>query len=333
MQIKYHELKKFKKEDIDYYLLYGQNVGLIEETINNFFKPLFSKNIISCDEIEILNDVSKFENSIFNKSFFDNEKFFIINRVSDKILGIVQKLINNKAQDIKIILKAGTLDKKSKLRGFFEKEKTTVITAFYEDNYQSLLLMVQKFFREKKISISNEIINLIIERSKGDRININSELEKILSYAEKTNKINLEDALKITNLAENYSITELVDQNLSKNKKKTVNILNENNLNTEENVLILRTFLNKLKRLKNLKVDLEKNKNIEQVLTSSKPPIFWKDKEIVKQQLSILSFAEIKYLIRKVNNLELEIKKNNQISDQILNNFILENLISANNTI
>ena len=333
MQIKYHELKKFKKEDIDYYLLYGQNVGLIEETINNFFKPLFSKNIISCDEIEILNDVSKFENSIFNKSFFDNEKFFIINRVSDKILGIVQKLINNKAQDIKIILKAGTLDKKSKLRGFFEKEKTTVITAFYEDNYQSLLLMVQKFFREKKISISNEIINLIIERSKGDRININSELEKILSYAEKTNKINLEDALKITNLAENYSITELVDQNLSKNKKKTLNILNENNLNTEENVLILRTFLNKLKRLKNLKVDLKKNKNIEQVLTSSKPPIFWKDKEIVKQQLSILSFAEIKYLIRKVNNLELEIKKNNQISDQILNNFILENLISANNTI
>jgi DNA polymerase-3 subunit delta len=333
MQIKYHELKKFKKEDIDYYLLYGQNVGLIEETINNFFKPLFSKNIISCDEIEILNDVSKFENSIFNKSFFDNEKFFIINRVSDKILGIVQKLINNEAQDIKIILKAGALDKKSKLRGFFEKEKTTVITAFYEDNYQSLLLMVQKFFREKKISISNEIINLIIERSKGDRININSELEKILSYAEKTNKINLEDALKITNLAENYSITELVDQNLSKNKKKTVNILNENNLNTEENVLILRTFLNKLKRLKNLKVNLEKNKNIEQVLTSSKPPIFWKDKEIVKQQLSILSFAEIKYLIRKVNNLELEIKKNNQISDQILNNFILENLISTNNTI
>ena len=333
MQIKYHELKKFKKEDIDYYLLYGQNVGLIEETINNFFKPLFSINIISCDEIEILNDVSKFENSIFNKSFFDNEKFFIINRVSDKILGIVQKLINNKAQDIKIILKAGTLDKKSKLRGFFEKEKTTVITAFYEDNYQSLLLMVQKFFREKKISISNEIINLIIERSKGDRININSELEKILSYAEKTNKINLEDALKITNLAENYSITELVDQNLSKNKKKTVNILNENNLNTEENVLILRTFLNKLKRLKNLKVDLKKNKNIEQVLTSSKPPIFWKDKEIVKQQLSILSFAEIKYLIRKVNNLELEIKKNNQISDQILNNFILENLKSPNSAI
>ena len=116
-------------------------------------------------------------------------------------------------------------------------------------------------------------------------------------------------------------------------KKKTINILNENNLNTEENILILRTFLNKLKKLKNLKINLKKNKNIEQVLSSSKPPIFWKDKEIVKQQLKTLSLTEIKYLIHKVNDLELEIKKNNQVSDQILNNFILENLKSPNSAI
>ena len=109
--------------------------------------------------------------------------------------------------------------------------------------------------------------------------------------------------------------------------------MNENNLNIEENVLILRTFLNKLKRLKKLKIDLQKNKNIEQVLSSSRPPIFWKDKEIVRQQLNVLSISEIKYLIHKTNNLELEIKKNNQISNQILNNFILENLISFNNAV
>ena len=209
----------------------------------------------------------------------------------------------------------------------------TVITAFYEDNYQSLLQIVQNIFREKKINVSNEIINLIIERSKGNRINITNELDKILSYSKINNKIRLEDVIKLTNLSENYNISELVDQNLSKNKKKTINILNENNLNTEENILILRTFLNKLKKLKNLKINLEKNKNIEQVLSSSKPPIFWKDKEIVKQQLKTLSLTEIKYLIHKVNDLELEIKKNNQISDQILNNFILENLKSPNSAI
>jgi len=333
MQFKVYELKKKLDNKINYYLFYGPNIGLIEETIDKIFKPVFPKNIVNYDEAELLSNIEAFKEMIYNKSFFSDEKFIIINRASNKILDLIEELIENKITDLKIIIKAAALDKKSKLRNYFEKNKSTVITAFYEDNYQSLLQMVQNIFREKNINVSNEIINLIIERSKGNRINITNELDKILSYSKMNNKIKLEDVIKLTNLSENYNISELVDQNLSKNKKKTINILNENNLNTEENILILRTFLNKLKKLKNLKINLEKNKNIEQVLSSSKPPIFWKDKEIVKQQLKTLSLTEIKYLIHKVNNLELEIKKNNQISDQILNNFILENLKSPNSVI
>ena len=333
MLVKVNDLNNFKKDSVNYYLFYGPNIGLIEETINKLFKPIFSKNIISYDETELLNNIHTFKEMIFNKSFFDNEKFIIINRASNKVLDVIEELIESKITDIKIIIKTGVLEKKSKLRSYFEKSKSVVITPFYEDNYQSLLLIVQNIFRKRKINVSNEIINLIIERSKGNRINLTNELDKILSYSKINNKIRLDDVIKLTNLSENYSISELVDQNLSKNKKKTINILNENNLNTEENILILRTFLNKLKKLKNLKINLEKNKNIEQVLSSSKPPIFWKDKEIVKQQLNSLSLNEIKYLINKVNDLELKIKKNNQISNQILNNFILENLESTNSVI
>src|SRR6056300_120069 len=333
MLIKSHELKNFKIKDTDFYLFYGPNTGLIEETINKIFKPIFTNNIINYDEADLLNNIHSFKEMIFNKSFFDDEKFIIINRASNKILDLIQELIESQVTDLKMIIKAGPLEKKSKLRSYFEKNKLTVITAFYEENYQSLLLMMKKIFKEKQIIVSNEIISLIIERSKGNRISINNEIEKISSYYEKNNKIDLKDVLKITNLAENYGISELVDQNLSKNRKKTINILNENNLNTEENILIIRTFLNKLKRLKILKIEYQKSKNIEQVLSSARPPIFWKDKDIVKQQLNIWSLSEIKLLIHKVNNLELTIKKNNQISNQILNNFILENLISTNSAI
>ena len=333
MLIKSHELKNFKIKDTDFYLFYGPNTGLIEETINKIFKPIFTKNIINYDEADLLNNIHSFKEMIFNKSFFDDEKFIILNRASNKILDLIQELIESQVTDLKMIIKAGPLEKKSKLRSYFEKNKLTVITAFYEENYQSLLLMMKKIFKEKQIVVSNEIISLIIERSKGNRISINNEIEKISSYYEKNNKIDLKDVLKITNLAENYGISELVDQSLSKNKKKTINILNENNLNTEENILIIRTFLNKLKRLKILKIEYQKSKNIEQVLSAARPPIFWKNKDIVKQQLNIRSLSEIKFLIHKVNNLELTIKKNNQISNQILNNFILENLISTNSAI
>ena len=242
-------------------------------------------------------------------------------------------MVESKITDLKVIIKAEALEKKSKLRSYFEKNKSTVITAFYEDNYQSLLLIISKIFRDKKINVSNEVINLIIERSRGNRVNINNELEKILTYTKDHNKISLDDVLKLTNLTENYNISELVDQNLSKNSKKTINILNENNLNTEENILILRTFLSKLKRLKKLKIDLEKNKNIEQVLSSFRPQIFWKDKDVIKQQLNNMSLVEINYLIKKINKLELEIKRNFLLSNQIMTNFILENLDRTNSAI
>ena len=225
MIIKSYELKTFNKKNINYYLFYGPNTGLIDETIDKIFRPIFSKNIINYEETDLLNNKDSFKEMIFNKSFFDDEKFIIINRASNKVLDQIEELIDSQVEGIKIIIKAGMLDKKSKLRSFFEKHKSAVATAFYEDNYQSLLLTIQKIFKEKKVNISNEIINLIIERSKGNRTNIYNEINKILSFAEKKTKIELENVLKLTNLAENYSYSELVDQNLLKNKKKTVNIL------------------------------------------------------------------------------------------------------------
>ena len=326
MLIRYLDLKKTNKDKINYYLFYGPNIGLIEDTIKNIFQPIFSKNIINYDELDILNKREEFKEQIFNKSFFDDGKFIIINRATDKIFEIIKEIIDAEINDVKIIIKAGNLEKKTKIRNFFEKEKKTIITAFYEDNFQSLYQLVQKFIKENNIKISNEIINLVIERSKGNRINLNNELEKIFLFSKKNNIINFDNISKLTNLFENYDFAELVDSCLLKNRKKTINILNENNPNSEDNILILRSFLFKLKRLKKLKTKMDNTKNIDQTLNTFKPPIFWKEKEVVKQQLKQRTLSDIKFLIKKVNNLELLIKRNSQTSGQILNNFILENL-------
>ena len=333
MIIKSHELKKNIDKNINYYLLYGNNSGLIEENVNNVLKPNFSQNVIYYDEHEILDRIDTFREEIFNKSFFENDKLIIINRVSDKILNLIDEMVDKKIDDLKIVLKAVILEKKSKLRNFFEKQKNTIIVPFYEDTNQSLQFLAINFFKEKKIKISNENINLIVERSKGDRINLKNELEKIQNLARNKKIITNEEVLKITNLAENYNVSELVDQCLAKNEKKTLNILNENNVTNDENILIIKTFLFKLKRLKKLKIQLEEKNNIDLVLSSYKPPIFWKEKDLIKRQLSIWHLEKINRLINKINNIELMIKKNAQISNLLTYNFILENLKSTNNSV
>ena len=331
MIIKYFDLKKNLKENINFYLLYGLNVGLIEETINGSLKPIFSKNILNYEENEILANVDEFEQNIFNKSFFENDKLIIINRASDKILGIIEDIIDKDVAETVIILKSSNLEKKSKLRNFFEKNKKTIISPFYEDNYQSLMTIAQNFFREKKIKISPQNINLIVERSKGNRISLKNELEKIGNFTLKKLSIELKDILKLTNLSENYNYSELADHCLAKNKKKTLNILNENNPSIEDNILILKTFLYKLKRLKKLKKDMEIQKDIETAISLFKPPIFWKDKDLIKQQLKVWSLPQLKVLIKNISGLELLIKKNSKISNEIISNFVLERLEIPNN--
>ena len=170
-----------------------------------------------------------------------------------------------------------------------------------------------------------------MSRCRGDRQNLNSELEKIKNYSQNKNKVELQDILKLTNLAENYSVSELIDSCLSKNKKKTINVLNENNYSPEDCVLIVRTFLMKAKRLAKLCKEQLRVKNLDAVITTFKPPIFWKDKEIVKQQISSWSYNQAEVLIYEINEIELLIKKFPHNSINILSNFIIDKTSSINN--
>ena len=330
MIIKFFELKKNLK-DKNFFLLYGVNSGLIEETINNTLKPVLSKNIYHYDENDILANTDNFKEDVQNKSLFEEDKLIIISRVSDKILTIIQDIIEKDLKSICIILKANLLDKKSKIRNFFEKNSKSVCTAFYEDNFQTLSQIALSFFKDKNINISRENLNLIIERARNNRINLKNELEKIENFHISKQSLDTKDILKLTNLAENYEIPELIDSCLLKNEKKTLNILNENNVSVDNNMPIIRIFLTKLKRLLKIQVKIKIEKNIETAIASYKPPVFWKEKDIVKQQLKILPEEKILELIYKLNELELLIKKNQDASIIAINNFIIENSSKANN--
>jgi DNA polymerase-3 subunit delta len=330
MIVKSFELKKKLNQNINYFLLYGSNSGLINNVIEKDLIPKFSKNIYQYDEREVLDNVLSFNENLLNKSFFENDKLIIVNRASDKIFNLIEELSEKKIENIKIILKAGVLEKKSKIRKFFEKSNKAIVVPFYEDTLQTITFLIYEFFKEKKIKTTSQIINLIAQKSKNNREILYNELEKISDYALSNQSLDVVKIKKLINIPEDYKVLEVIDNYLLKNMKKTISILNENNFFGDKNIEFVRSFLFSLKRLKNLKVNLQKIKNIDLVLTDFKPPIFWKEKEIIKKQLNSWSLDEIKSMIIRINNLELSIKKNSQISNQIINNFILEKDLANN---
>ena len=265
MILKSFEISKLKLNQHNFFLFYGDNEGLKEETIKNLFETNYRDKIHRYEEKEILDNKNDFFNSVLTKSFFDNKKLIIINRATDKIKETIESLI------------------------------------------------------------SQQLINILIERSRGDRKNLNNELAKIESFSLNKKNINLQEIIKLTNLADNYSASELIDHSLAKNTRKTVTILNENNFSDEDSIIIIRTLLVKLKRLVKIYVLVDENNNIDQAVSSFKPPIFWKDKPLVTQQIKSWGKDKLKILIYESNQIEFLIKKNSSVGKNILSDFIINN--------
>ena len=218
------------------------------------------------------------------------------------------------------------------MRSFFEKEKKYVCVAFYPDNEQTLTKLAYNFLREKNVPTSSADINIITNKCNGDREALLNELKKIEYFSKNGKKITSENISKIINLRENHSISELIDYCLAKNKKKIISILNENNFSNDDCIMITRSFLIKAKKLLSLSITFENNKNIDLTISSAKPPIFWKEKEITKQQIYKWKSKNIKKLIYELSETELQIKKNINNSINLITDFILSQTSSEANS-
>ena len=324
MILKYFEINKLNPQKKKFILFHGKNEGLQNEEIVKL-KFKINREITNYDEKQILENKQNFFDQVLNGSLFDNKKIIIINRASDKIRLVIEELLEKNIEEKLIIIRTETLDKKSKLRNLFEKDKNNLVSiAFYPDTNETLFRLANNFLKKKKISLSSININLIIDKCNGDRKNLENELEKIQLFSLNKKKVTEKDLFKLVNLVENHGINELIDHCLAKNSKKTLNILNENIFNTEDCIIITRTMLKKTKKLLNLINDFKENKNVDKTINNAKPPIFWKEKEITKLQIKSWSLPNIEKLISEINDTELEVKKIPNNSVNLITNFLLE---------
>ena len=250
MIVKPYEIDKNLEKKI--YLFYGENNGHKEEIINSLFKHEFKNCTYNYTEKEIINNLESFYNQVTSKSFFEDKKLIIINHVTEKFIKEIEELLERNIENIILILLSGILEKRSKLRIFFEKEKNLTIVPFYKDDDKILSNITRHYFNDRGIISSQETINLIVEKSSGDRKYLKNELKKIENFLGEQKKLKTEDVLKLSNLYENYSINELVNSCLSKNKKQTLKIINENIFSIEDCIIITRSLFFSANRLMKL---------------------------------------------------------------------------------
>ena len=338
MIVKSYEINKKTKDisSINTFLLYGENIGLKKDIreliINTKNKKDEKAEFISFYENDITGDEKRFYSSVYSGSLFSSKKIITINNATDKIIKYIENVLEENLESTLLIINSDLLQKKSKLRNLFEINKNTVCIPCYPDNERDLQNIVLTEIKKNNISMSRETINFLVDKSNNDRNYLRNEIEKIKSYSHNKTKIDIDELKNLINFSGEHKSEVLINECLCGNIFQYKKILSEFYTNTINQIFLLRILSNKVQRLLNIKKMEGKHKNLEDLLGAAKPPIFWKDKEIVKKQLKAWDINILKKIVLEINNTELLCKKNPQISKTIFLGFFTRLCKMANNS-
>ena len=326
MLIKSYEISKKNLNSLNFFLIYGENIGLKQDIAKSVLELKEKKNRkykqFEFEEEEIIKNQNNFFNLIFSGSLFDEKKVIFINRTTDKLFNLISEISKKDVEDILIFFKADLLEKKSKIRKLFEKDKNLVCVACYQDSNFDLIKIINDEIKQTKIKLSTESINLLIERASGDRNNLKNEINKLKSFALNKQVISYDQVKELTNMARNYQNDYIVNICLNGDKKRLNKTLGENNFLLDNFFILLKIFSKKIHRLLKIKILNRSENNIDQIFNQIRPPIFWKEKEDVKKQLRLWNEKKLNLIIKKINEIELNCKKNHELATNIILDFL-----------
>ena len=335
MLIKSYEISKKNLNSLNFFLIYGENIGLKQDIAKSVLELKEKKNgkykQLEFEEEEIIKNQNNFFNLIFSGSLFDEKKVIFINRTTDKLFNLISEISKKDVEDILIFFKADLLEKKSKIRKLFEKDKNLVCVACYQDSNFDLIKIINDEIKQTKIKLSTESINLLIERASGDRNNLKNEINKLKSFALNKQVISYDQVKELTNMARNYQNDYIVNICLNGDKKRLNKTLGENNFLFDNFFILLKTFSKKIHRLLKIKILNRSENNIDQIFNQIRPPIFWKEKEDVKKQVGLWNEKKLNLVIKKINEIELNCKKNHELATNITLDFLSTVCDEANN--
>ena len=326
MLIKSYEILKKDLNFLNSFLIYGENTGLKQDIVKSVIELKEKKNIkykqFKFEEEEIIKNQNDFFNLIFSGSLFDKKKVIFVNRTTDRLFNLISEISKKDIKDILIFFEADQLEKKSKIRNLFEKDKNLVCIACYQDNNFDLIKIINDEIKQTKIKLSTESINLLIERASGDRNNLRNEVNKLKSFALDKQMVSYDQVKELTNMVGNYQNDYIVNICLNGDKKKLNKILRENNFSFEDFLILLKIFSKKIHRLLKIKIFNRLEKNLDQIFNQIRPPIFWKEKEDVKKQVRLWNEKKLNLIIKKINEIELNCKKNHELATNITLDFL-----------
>ncbi len=305
-------------------LFYGENDGLkddFKDKINILNK---TAEIITFYQEDILKDVNILTKNIINESLFNTKKIIIINEADNKILVYLEEVLERVNENIKIFIFCKLLDKKSKIRNNFEKDKNFAIVPCYQDTERTLINYINNTLKDYK-GLTSEITNLIIENSNLNRGTIKNEIKKIKKlFIDKI--IDKKKLIELLNIKLDNNFENIRDATILGDKEKVNKLMGEVEFHESDTFMYINQLYVRFNRLIEIKQIENTTKDNELAMESLKPKIFWKEKPIYSKQSRKWDLKRLKVTLNRISNTELLMKTNSAIRNDILLKFLLINI-------
>ena len=276
-----------KLQEINAILFFQPNFGLAVELAEQIQKNYSydEKIIIDFQDVE-KNFISVLKNHLCD-SFFAAKKIIKVynfkpngrSKIKDEL-----KFLNDKKISDKIVLFfAPELDGKSAFKTLFEKGNFTASIACYNDDEKNASQIINNFFSERNIKISNEAAKAMAEMLHGDRKMLISECEKIMLYCQ-NKEITVTDVEETVINEQESNPISFADYLLSNSIDKAVKEFDLIIKKDEQIIPLTRMFNKIVEEVLDIKTIVQNGANVDDVIKSKY--IFWKRVPFVKTSVA-----------------------------------------------
>lgn len=295
-------------------LLYGPDAGLVRERADMLARAICPElhdpfRVAELTGALLAADPARLVDEAAQISLMGGRRVIRVREAGDALAALFSRFLPDSAGDGLVIVEAGDLPGRSALRRAFDEAPRGAAIGCYPDNARDLAAVTRETFAARHIVASRDAIEFLVGHLGGDRLLTRSELEKLSLYAGDGGRIELADAQAVVSDSAALSLDDAVlaaaEGDAAALDRALARVFQEG----ESAVAIIRALLRHLQRLHVLSAQVGAGGSIDTVIRSARPPIFFKQQDSYRRQLTRWNEARLRDALDRLAEAEFRMKQ------------------------
>ena len=304
-----NNLSKAFPADLHGILVYGPDAGHVDEVSRKIGKSHVEdlRDPFQVEEIGFnlaKEDPALLSDAIMSLSMTGGNRLVIVRECTDALASTLEEIGRFELTEAKLLILAGSLSPRSKLRKVFEESKRLGALPCYTDQEGDLKSLIQATMDDAGISIKPDAMDYLISHLGSDRLTTRAELDKLILYAGADDKLDLQSVVELVGDGGPMVLDAIAWGVADANIETLLLALNRYDSTSQNPISCLRTTISHFQKLRTARTLLDQGYSPKDAAASLRPPIFWNKVPQFQKQLTQWSIQQINGALNRLSEAE-----------------------------